>query len=76
MHHNMHGLSEFDFGLARFCGLLERKYNNDGDGGYSFMSSDGTTLPLTPLMMKEWARCCVSDSAVSHIFLIPIFNAV
>ena len=73
---NTHGLSEFNYGLARFHGLLEWKYSNDGDGGYSFVSSDGTTLPLTPLMMKEWARCCVSNSAISRICLFLIFNAV
>jgi hypothetical protein len=57
---NTHGLSEFDYGLARFRGLLERRYGNDSNGGYSFVCVDGTTLPLTPLMMKEWARACVS----------------
>ena len=56
---NTYGLSDLDYGMARYRGLLEKKYANDHDGGYSFVSSDGTTLPLTPLMMKEWARSIV-----------------
>jgi hypothetical protein len=43
--------------LARFRGLLEKKYSNDHDAGYTYIdpvSSD--SIALTPFMMKEWAR--------------------
>ena len=56
---DLKGLSEFDYGLARFRGLLERAYSNDHDSGYTYICHDGTSLPLTPLMMKEWSRACV-----------------
>jgi hypothetical protein len=61
-----HGLSDLEYGMARYRGLLEKKYGNDHDSGYSFVSSDGTTLPLTPLMMKEWSRACVRGILFPH----------
>jgi len=53
------GLSELEYGLARFHGLLEKKYANDHDSGYTYLDRDGEALPLTPLMMKIWAHACV-----------------
>jgi len=54
------GLTELERELARFRRLLEKKYANDHDAGYTFVACDGMVLPLTPLMMKEWSRACVS----------------
>jgi hypothetical protein len=54
-----HGLSDLEFGIARFQGIIEHKYANDHDAGYTYVSQDGTSLPLTPFMMKVWARACV-----------------
>ena len=46
--------------LGRFRGLLEKKYANAADGGYTYILNDGEKVPLTPSMMSEWARACVS----------------
>jgi len=54
---SLNGLTRIDFELARFRGLLEKKYSNDHDAGYTYIdpvSSD--SIALTPFMMKEWAR--------------------
>ena len=45
--------------LARLRGLLEAKYANPSDSGYTYVSNDGEKIPLTPSMMSEWARACV-----------------
>lgn len=45
--------------LARFRGLLEVKYANPSDAGYTYVANDGERVPLTPSMMSEWARACV-----------------
>jgi len=43
-------------------GILEKKYANDHDAGYTYIDSAiGDSVPLTPFMMKEWARAMVSD---------------
>ena len=54
--------------LGRFRGLLEKKYANAADGGYTYILNDGEKVPLTPSMMSEWARACVSTRPFSsHI---------
>jgi hypothetical protein len=45
--------------LARLQGLLEAKYANPSDAGYTYVTNDGEKIPLTPPMMSEWARACV-----------------
>ncbi|KAJ7813363.1 hypothetical protein B0H14DRAFT_2262790, partial [Mycena olivaceomarginata] len=56
----MDGLSELDRSLARFRGILERKYQNNHNAGYTYIDPDaGTSHPLTPQMMKEWSRAMV-----------------
>jgi hypothetical protein len=35
---------------------LEKKYQNDHDAGYTYIDPTGISIPLTPFMMKEWAR--------------------
>ena len=57
---DVNGLTELERELARFRHLLEKKYANEHDAGYTFLANDDVTLPLTPLMMKEWSRACVS----------------
>jgi hypothetical protein len=55
------GLSKLEFELARFRGLLEKRYANDHDSGYTYINPvSSEAIPLTPFMMKEWARAMVS----------------
>lgn len=60
------GLTKIDFKLARFRQMLEKKYGTDHDGTYSYIDPiTATAIPLTPFMMKEWARamvCCILAS--------------
>ncbi|KAF8218658.1 hypothetical protein L208DRAFT_1383235 [Tricholoma matsutake] len=49
------GLSEYDHELAWFCWLLEKKYQNDHNAGYTYINkTTGASFPLTPVMMREW----------------------
>ncbi|KAF8238146.1 hypothetical protein L208DRAFT_1243613 [Tricholoma matsutake] len=54
------GLSKVDLELARCCRLLEVNYENDHNGGYTYIDKTpggmGDSFPLTLFMMKEWAR--------------------
>ena len=64
------GLMKIDHELARFCQMLEKKYGTDHDGTYSYIDPvTATTIPLTPFMMKEWARAMVSSAlaVLAHI---------
>jgi hypothetical protein len=54
------GLTKVNSELAHLRGLLEKKYSNDHDAGYTYIdlvTSD--SVPLTPFMMKEWACAMV-----------------
>jgi hypothetical protein len=54
------GLTKVDYELARFRRMLEKKYATDHDGTYAYIdAATATTIPLTPFMMKEWARAMV-----------------
>lgn len=54
------GLTKLDSELARLRGLLEKKYANDHDAGYTYIDPISLeSVPLTPFMMKEWARAMV-----------------
>lgn len=56
------GLTKIDFELARLRGLLEKKYANDHDAGYTYINSvNAESTPLTPFMLKEWARAMVRE---------------
>ncbi|KAF8494901.1 hypothetical protein F5888DRAFT_1616438 [Russula emetica] len=61
------GLTKLDSELARLRGLLEKKYSNNHDTGYTYIdSATSDSIPLTPFMMKEWACAMVSyDGTVS-----------
>ncbi|KAJ7883099.1 hypothetical protein B0H13DRAFT_1890539 [Mycena leptocephala] len=55
--YDSNGLSELDRSLAHFRGILEKKYQNDHDSGYTYIDpSTGKSHPLSPQMMKEWSR--------------------
>jgi len=45
--------------LGRIRGVLETKYANPTDGGYTYVTNEGEKVPLTPGMMSEWARAIV-----------------
>ena len=60
MYQDSLGLTKIDYELARFHCMLEKKYGTDHDGTYSYIDPvTATTTPLTPFMMKEWARAMV-----------------
>jgi len=54
-----HGI-ECDLGQIR--GLLEKKWANPDDGGYTYVADDGKRILLTPSLLLEWSRAIVSDS--------------
>ena len=55
------GLTKIDHELARFCCMLEKKYASDCTGGYAYIDAvTATPIPLTPFMLKQWARAMVS----------------
>ena len=57
---NSNRLTKIDSELARYRGLLEKKYSNDHDAGYTYIDPvSSISVPLTPFMMKEWARAMV-----------------
>jgi len=60
------GVTDLEKQLAHFRMLLEKKWGNDHDNSCTYVYSDGTSLPLTPHMIKEWARAIVQLS--SHLF--------
>jgi hypothetical protein len=58
--YDSNGLSELERSLAHFRGILEKKYQNDHDSGYTYIDSrTGKSHPLSPQMMKEWSRSMV-----------------
>jgi hypothetical protein len=40
--------------------MLEKKWGNKHDNTFVYIYPDSTKLPLTPHMLKEWARALVS----------------
>jgi hypothetical protein len=52
----------FEASIAKRRRKLEKKYGigHDGSGPYIYTFSDGFKLPLTPLMLREWAIALVS----------------
>lgn len=58
---------KLDYELARFRVLLEKKHANDHDAGYTYIDPvTATSIPLTPFMMKEWARAMVCPFISVH----------
>ncbi|KAF8870045.1 hypothetical protein CPB84DRAFT_1855828 [Gymnopilus junonius] len=61
------GLRPIDRDLGRIRGLLEKKYRNPNDDGYTFIANDGERVPLTPGMISEWARCIYDGNSTIHV---------
>ncbi|KAF8153331.1 hypothetical protein B0H34DRAFT_861457 [Crassisporium funariophilum] len=59
------GKSGIDQEIACFCGLLEKKYANPADSGYTFILNYGEKIPLTPSMMLEWAQACYNGTTTT-----------
>ncbi|KAH9030450.1 hypothetical protein EDB84DRAFT_1439094 [Lactarius hengduanensis] len=54
---NLMGLTKIDYELARLRCMLEKKHATNHNGTYAYIdSTTGATVPLTPYMIKEWAR--------------------
>ncbi|KAF8799455.1 hypothetical protein BYT27DRAFT_7223729 [Phlegmacium glaucopus] len=51
--------------LGRIRMLLEKKYANDSDSGYTYTAGDGEKVPLTPAMMSEWVRAIYDAEATA-----------
>ncbi|KAK0432171.1 hypothetical protein EV421DRAFT_1509856 [Armillaria borealis] len=50
--------------LGRFRIILERRWKNDHDGGFTFIDPlTGGSMALTPQAMKEWARAMYDGNA-------------
>ncbi|KAH9027206.1 hypothetical protein EDB84DRAFT_1272810 [Lactarius hengduanensis] len=57
---NLMGLTKIDYELARLRCMLEKKHATDHNGTYAYIDpTTGATVPLTPYMIKEWARAMV-----------------
>ncbi len=62
-----------DSQLARLRGLLEKKYANDHDSGYTYIDPVTSDLvPLTPFMMTEWSRAMVQSIYCKYHFTSDI----
>ncbi|KAJ7201418.1 hypothetical protein GGX14DRAFT_371289 [Mycena pura] len=59
------GLTPMELELARIRGILEKKYRNQHNAGYTYIGPSGT-VPLTPLMMLEWARAIYEGEATKN----------
>jgi hypothetical protein len=53
------GLTDLEKQLAHFRMLIEKKWGNDNNNSCTYIYPDGTSLSLTPHMIKEWARAIV-----------------
>ncbi|KAJ7729561.1 hypothetical protein B0H16DRAFT_1330360, partial [Mycena metata] len=70
--YDSNGLSNLDRELARLRGKLEQKYQNDHDVGFTYIDPDsGTSVPLTPQMIKEW--CCAIYDGEATTAELPEF---
>ena len=59
--------------MARLRGLLEKKYANDHDSGYTYIDPVTSDLvPLTPFMMTEWSRAMVQSIYCEYHFTSDI----
>ncbi|KAF8173099.1 hypothetical protein BJ912DRAFT_1065367 [Pholiota molesta] len=53
--------------LSRIRGILEKKYANPTDSGYTYIHDDGERLPLTPAMLLQWARAIYSGDTTHSL---------
>lgn len=56
------GYTAMDRELGRLRGLLEKKYQNPNDSGYTYITNDGERLPLTPIMLAQWCRALYDNT--------------
>ncbi|KIJ96022.1 hypothetical protein K443DRAFT_10957 [Laccaria amethystina LaAM-08-1] len=54
------GLSKEEYDLAKERTKLEKRYQNDHNGSYTYIDATSVSISLTPFMMKEWA-CALVD---------------
>ncbi|KAI0689260.1 hypothetical protein BC835DRAFT_1522117 [Cytidiella melzeri] len=52
---NMGDMYALKSALAGYRVLLEKKYSNERDGGFTFTYNSGYQLKLSPIMLKEWS---------------------
>ncbi|KAJ6451030.1 hypothetical protein C8R45DRAFT_848637, partial [Mycena sanguinolenta] len=63
--HDADGLSDLDRELAHLHGMLEKKYQNSNNAGYTYIDpSTAMAYPLTLQMMKEWCRAMYDGKAI------------
>ncbi|KAJ7770346.1 hypothetical protein B0H14DRAFT_2632620 [Mycena olivaceomarginata] len=63
--YNSNGMTDLERSLARFRGILEKRYQNDHNAGYTYINLKTATLyPLTPQMMKEWAHTMLTVTSM------------
>ncbi|KAJ7085267.1 hypothetical protein C8R44DRAFT_651224 [Mycena epipterygia] len=78
--YDANGLSDLDRSLARLRGILEKRYQNDHDSGYTYIDPDsGKSHPLSPQMMKGWCRAMYDGEAdrenpPKHLGLFNVAN--
>jgi len=68
-------MSEMEASLARIRGKLLKKYQRDDGDGITYRYADGSTLRLTPFLIKEWSRAIVSDIYVIEFIICYIDNS-
>jgi hypothetical protein len=49
-------LSDMEMALAKIRNHIVKKYQRDDDDGITYRYNDGSSLRLTPFLIKEWAR--------------------
>jgi hypothetical protein len=66
-------LTKIDSELAHLRGLLEKKYSNDHNSGYTYIDPvTSDSILLTSFMMKEWACTMVSFPLLYNTKLLKI----
>ena len=57
-------LSSMETALAKIRNHIVKKYQRDDDEGITYRYNDGSTLRLTPFLIKEWACAIVSTDVL------------
>ncbi|KIM74279.1 hypothetical protein PILCRDRAFT_14542 [Piloderma croceum F 1598] len=66
------GITELESQLAHFRVLLEKKWGHDHDNSFTYFPPDGSySLPLTPYMLKEWARALYDGADLVSVSVPP-----
>lgn len=51
--------------LALIRGKIMKRHGNDHNAGATYVAPDGHAIPLTPYLVKQWAR-----AVVSHVYVL------